>query len=317
MKNERNLFMRQAVIFTIILTVIGFVLSILPTLIETGWDFSKLSLKWYSLFIPINIVTISIAFIFITTINKESLDKIDKELTDLPEHIKIVTKNAVDSLKFDINEFKRKLSSGIVKHEKFTYRALKYFENKGIILNGFSGDVESSRNILFSNKTINLIFREIKKINIGALKSIGRASSDRFAQELVASIREKKGGSNDLYEWINKWIEFDSDAGFGKFVLGNSNRNEWKKKMTIVLKYSFLTTDTETSFHKENIIESDLICDFMTGYIEGIINHFPPAVVKGYGLTPKNITIIHDTKNPDECVCAGREPEEGCIFNIK
>jgi hypothetical protein len=316
MKNVKSKSMRYAIRFTIILAIVGFILSIMPTLIDSGWNFSKLTLKWYNLFIPLNLLGISIAFIFISTINQESIDKIDEKLAALPNQIEVVTKNAVNFLKFDIDDFKRKLSNGIVTHEEFTYRALKYFENQGVILNGFSGDVKSSRNILFSNKTINLIFREIKKVNIDALRAIGRKSSDRFAQELVSVIRKNKK-AKDLYDWINQWIEFDSDAGFGKFALGHKSRNEWKSHMTIVLKYSFLASESETHYHEKNIIESELICDFMTGYIEGIINHFPPQILKPYGLTTNNIIITHDTKNPEECICAGREPEDGCVFNIK
>jgi len=314
--NVKSKTMKLAILFTIILAAVGFVSSIIPTLDESGWNFSKLSLKWYNIFIPLNFLVISIAFIFTSNINQESIDKIDEKLTTLPNQIEIVTKDAVNYLKFDIDEFKRKLSNGIVTHEEFTYRALKYYEDQGVILNGFSGDVKSSRNILFSNKTINLIFREIKEVNIDALRAIGRKSSDRFAQELVFSIRKNKE-AKDLYDWINQWIEFDSDAGFGKFVLGKKNRSEWKNHMTIILKYSFLASESETHYQDRNIKESEFICDFMTGYIEGIINHFPPQILKPFGLTTNKIMISHDTKNPEECICAGREPEEGCVFNIK
>lgn len=286
----------------------GFILALLPDLARNNWSLEGLELQEYSFISPIIILTIAVATGIIVVLTNNVITS----MNNLPKTITDITVDSVSMLKSDIDDFKRDLSKGIVTHEDHDYRALIYYKDHGIIKNGFSGDVESSRNILFSNKTINLIFREIRKVNPNVLRSIGYKSSDRFAEELVASIR-KNGNANDLYEWIEHWINFDSDAGFGKFELGSKTPADWKDKLTIILKYSFLTEESEISYQKAG----HKICDYMTGYIEGIINHFPPPILSKYNLETGRILIAHDINDPDECVSAGRDPSEGCIFYIK
>lgn len=303
---------QRSIIYGILLSVsfaiVGFFLSLLPSLAKNDWILTGLEIQEYSFISPVIILAIAVATgIIIVLINNIVLN-----VERLPEAIEDVTVEAVNTLKSDIDDFKRELSSGIVNHEEYTYRALIYHKDQGIILNGFSDDVSSSRNILFSNKTINLIFREIRGVNLDVLKRIGYKSSDRFADELVASIR-RKGASNDLFDWIKHWIGFDSDAGFGKFEIGSQTPEEWKNNLTIILKHSFLTTDSEIGHHK---VEQK-ICDFITGYIQGIIDHFPEPVLSRYNLKTGEISVDHDINNSNECISAGRDPSEGCIFYIK
>jgi hypothetical protein len=111
-------------------------------------------------------------------------------------------------------------------------------------------------------------------------------------------------------QWILKWIEFDSDAGFGKFEL-EGEESKWKNNMVILLKYSFLTQDYLEDKRNRGL------CFFMTGYLEGIINSFPKYVLQPFGLNPGSISIEHDVESVDECVSAGRSEEDGCRYHIK
>ncbi len=299
---------KSIIILGVFFAFIGFLLSLIPVLAGNNWSLTGLKLTEFSFISPIIILAIS----FAASISLSTLSNLNEEFLKFPNIIKDVTTGSVDRLKHDINEFKEKLSSGIVKHEDYTYRALIYYEGNGEIRNGFAEDKQSSRNILFSNKTINLIFREIKELKPGALRDIGKKSSNRFAIELVSSIFKKQGPA-DLYNWMQHWITFDSGAGFGKFDLVPENSQKWKETLTIVLKHSFLTTDTDTGYSKSD----QKICDFITGYIEGIINHFPHEIFDGYDLKPGKIIVTHDIDDPNECISAGRNPNKGCVFHFK
>ena len=242
---------------------------------------------------------------------KQADSSMSSLISKVPSEIIGKVVEAVNKLKGDIDDFKKKLSSGIVKHDNNIYRALMYNEDEGSIYNGFEGEAQNQRNILFSNKTINLIFSQIKIERPKMLKEIGYKSSVRFARDLVDDIQKRakgKKGADDLLFWLGLWIQFDSDAGFGKFELGTDEREVWEGNKIIILKHSFLTTGYEKG------IES--ICDFMTGYLEGILNYFPEYILKPYGLKSGSIEIKHHTDEGEDCICAGRDPKKGCVFHV-
>lgn len=300
---------------TLSLTFVALFVDLLSDLAASGWDITQISVNWYTILFSVLVLTISLVAQFITNRLFILVDAISKEISGLPMNIKQDTASIVGTIKKDIDDFKEKLSSGIVDHEDYTYRALVYHQDKGEILNAFSSGNQTSRNILFSNKTINLIFRGIKGIDSAALKTIGRTSSERFAAELVENIRtqmsireqEGIGGSSDLHVWIMHWIKFDSDAGFGKFYV-EKDKELWKENKAIRLRYSFLAQDYEPG--------QTTTCDFMTGYIEGILNYFPPNVLRPYNLKPQKIVVTHDTTDPEQCMCAKAEPSDGCVYFI-
>ena len=306
-----------------IFTIIAFLFKFLSDLIQTNWNFAAIHIDEFTFMVPV----ILFAWQAITAINsksvqesiqpipvdiRESTKSILELLQKIPTDIQERTKSEVNQLKNDNEEFRRQLAKGVVEHEQHYYRTLTYKKDEGSLFNGFGDAKDISRNVLFSNKTINLIFREVRDLdptNNNVLRDIGKKASMRFATEMVKDIqKQSKSHTFDLMQWILKWIEFDSDAGFGKFEL-EGEKSKWKNNMVILLKYSFLTRDWEDKSNRG-------LCFFMTGYLEGIINSFPYDVLQPFGLYPGRITITHDVESVDECVSAGRQEQNGCRYHI-
>ena len=311
---------KNKIYHSLIIALIFFVLSIfLKTvyiLLYSDWNFTKINLDQYSftLFVPILIFAWKLIIDIVSERQSEELNQLATSIKELPKSIQEITKQEVDKLKEDNEKFRKDLAKGVVEHDQHYYRTLTYKKEEGSIFNGFGDAKEVSRNVLFSSKTINLIFREINKIDNDKnliLFNIGKKASDRFAAEMVKDIQGKsKNKKFDLLQWIKEWIEFDSNAGFGKFEI-ESDEKIWKKNKVILLKYSFLTEDC---LEHRNINFG--LCNFMTGYLEGILNAFPHDVLRPYGLAPGNVRVEHNVEDVNECICAGRADFKGCKYHI-
>ncbi|MBI2966411.1 MAG: hypothetical protein HYY40_01180 [Bacteroidetes bacterium] len=306
------------------LTVVAFLLNIFPELYKSNWNFNVIHIDEFTLMVPV----LLFGWQIITAVNSKRVlmnsyenservlgnsKLVLESLQKIPDDIQKRTRDEVNHLKSDNEEFRRQLAKGVVEHDLHYYRTLTYKKDEGSLFNGFGDEKERSRNVLFSNKTINLIFREVRNLNTNnsnVLYTIGKKASERFAAEMVKDIESQSKSSNsDLIQWIKKWIEFDSDAGFGKFEL-EGEKSKWKNNMVILLKYSFLTQD-----YLDNKSNRGL-CYFMTGYLEGIINSFPHNVLQPFGLNPGSITIEHNVESLEECVSAGRSVHDGCRYHI-
>lgn len=288
---------------------------------NAGWDFHAMKVRLN----PLTFLLPALVFAWqmISEFQSERLTNETKELAvqlmTIPNEVRQATREEVNQLKGDNEEFRRQLARGVVEHEHHYYRTLTYKRDEGTLFNGFGDAKNVSRNVLFSNKTVNLIFREIRDLdekNPRLLHEIGKKASERFAAEMVKDIQQQTRGTykpdiERLPDWISRWIEFDSDAGFGKFELEGDSVH-WKEQKVILLKYSFLTQDC-----LERKKENSGLCYFMSGYLEGILNSFPPDVLNPYDLYPGKIFVEHDPKDPKQCICAGRPDYQGCRFQLK
>ena len=287
----------------------------LVTLQRANWNIGDLEFQpeVFTLLLPLLVFAWQTVSDHQTAAVMAAADRLSQELSQLPTSIRAEMSAEVDSLRVDNEEFRRQLARGVVEHERHYYRTLTYQRDEGSLFNGFGDAKDVSRNVLFSNKTINLILAEVRDIernNDALLHGIGKKASGRFAAEMVSDIQKQARDSDfDLTDWLELWIEFDSDAGFGKFEL--ENKDDWQVSRVILLKYSFLT-----QYAIEDKKRDFGLCHFMTGYLEGILNSFPPTVLSPYELRPGSVRISHDVNDDDQCIWAGRPQHLGCRFHL-
>ena len=114
----------------------------------------------------------------------------------------------------------------------------------------------------------------------------------------------KGTGEPDLVPILREWFEYDSNAGFGKFDLVDDGPGSIK----IVLRYNFLLTGNEYIRPEKNL------CEYMTGYIHGVISALPGASLRRKGFEPKYVVVEH----PKEyCICDQKMYDLGCTFFVK
>lgn len=296
-----------------------FILLVIESIKHSG-DFSKINpadLVLISWVVSVLIFALQIIIDNFSSELSEKSDELSKAIFELPNKVQKITKDEVSEIKDENERFRNQLAIGVIEHDKHHYRALTYKKEFGALYNGYGDEKDNARNVLFSNKTINLIFREVRDIepnNQDLLHNIGKRASERFADEMVSEINQKMSqdmSKNELIYWINEWIKFDSDAGFGKFDLGDSGKN-WKNEKIIFLKHSFLTADCKGEDKQKN----KGLCRFMSGYLEGVLNAFPQEILEPYDLKQKRILVSHNVDSDQECICAGRSPYKGCVFHI-
>lgn len=290
---------------------------------NAGWHYSAVQLRigrfQFTFLLPLLVFAWQMISEYQAERLKSETQALAERLMKIPDEVQQGTRSEVNRLKDDNDEFRRQLARGVVEHDRHFYRTLTYRREEGTLFNGFGDAKDISRNVLFSNKTVNLILREVRDLDTTRprlLHEIGKKASERFAAEMVRDIQQQTRSTlkNDekLTEWIKKWIEFDSDAGFGKFELEGGER-EWKNRKTILLKYSFLTQDCLVTEDRQRNFD---LCYFMTGYLEGILNSFPKDVLNPYDLYPGEVSVTHDPRNADECICAGRSDYQGCRYQV-
>ncbi len=312
----------QSLVHALIVAVVFFLLAIglqfVSDLYQSNWDFTSqaLAVKEYTFMIPLLVF----AFEFILSLATNKINDTVQEVSDIvqnvPDEVQKRTRKEIDRLKDDNEKFRKQLAKGVVEHNQHYYRTLTYKNEEGSLFNGFGDAKDITRNVLFSNQTINLIFRKMRDTDLSnqnLLHDIGKSASERFAAEMVRDIQKQYSSKNiELTDWLLQWIEFDSDAGFGKFEL-EGDLNNWKEKKVILLKHSFLTEDClDMESRKKNYG----LCKFMTGYLEGIISSFPHDVLTPYDLVHGKVSVTHDTSSEKECICAKRPVHEGCRFHL-
>lgn len=105
------------------------------------------------------------------------------------------------------------------------------------------------------------------------LRLAGHGCGAAFGDALLTKIGRDKVG---MHGRIEMWTRFDSDVGFGRFVFDDSNYEEAGRggnrrhiKCDIYLLESFLTPAIDTGLE---LPPKHLLCELMTGYIEGVLS---------------------------------------------
>jgi hypothetical protein len=99
----------------------------------------------------------------------------------------------------------------------------------------------------------------------------GRRCGEEFGKDL-GDMMSKSGRHVGVQERVQKWTEFDSDVGFGRFVCDEDTIEIKGKRLVecdIYLLESFLTPATDTSLDTPG---DHRFCSLMTGYIEGVFS---------------------------------------------
>jgi predicted hydrocarbon binding protein len=220
------------------------------------------------------------------------------------------TLSAIHDIEAESQRFREDLSKGIVEYQGMSYRSLRYEKNRGAIYYGAA--VSENRNILFNNETLKTMFQVIKAARCGSdavlydgrplLYAIGYAASQRFALHFQQYVEQKGGRSFELEPWLNYWTEYDSDAGFGNLEARRVSEGE----ADIIIKNSFLTHGIDHGGRES-------LCDFMQGYIEGLLKNFAPQMYEKHNLDRENIRVEHGEA---DCYRRHRDHDTGCIFRV-
>ncbi len=171
-----------------------------------------------------------------------------------------------------------------LREKGFEERFFLIHSERGLLLN-----VDRKRNIAFKVETfLNLltkIFRETREqllllitdhnkndpnsIARNIIFEAGKDSGLRFGHSMQEMF-QNEGEVLELREKVEKWCEFDSDVGFGRFrnevQINNSTTNGDSSYIggSIILAENFLT-------YNKNTEDDDNICSFMRGYIQGVL----------------------------------------------
>jgi hypothetical protein len=228
------------------------------------------------------------------------------------------TRAILNGLRNEITELAKGIIEGIYKLGPVIYRMLRYDQDRGIIFNALDRS-EGFRNILFDSRTITSIFfrvkeydQEIKGSNLSDRESIlfelGKKAGVSFGRKIFHHIAIGEVGigildRHDLHQWLTYWCKFDTNAGFGRFEI-TSDRDAWRENPKIILRNSFLTDSPalELPFR---------LCEFMTGYIEGILDQIPGGLFGNYGLAKDRLHVEHPHR---DCAFVTKDFDGGCTF---
>jgi hypothetical protein len=240
-------------------------------------------------------------------------------LVELNRFTTDVTRSFRDTVNIIINRVDHlgdQVREGVFRYGEVMYRVLRYDETHGVIYNRLDEKASSEvRNIVFDARTVNAVLLALKTLEAGQstlesnhlLLGLGRAAGNNFGQRFIDHIQSSPPVAfkfDDLYDWVEYWTRYDTQAGFGRFLVGS--RPEWSRSKAITLRHSFLTPTTASA----------RLCDFMTGYIEGFLKRLPEDALQKYDLSGKHLTIVH----PDDathCAFHSRANERGCVFVLQ
>lgn len=196
-------------------------------------------------------------------------------------------------------------------------RTFHWIKFRGMLLN----PSDNSRNISFKVETLVSIFSTVhegitkwcKPAGEGEVKSkyelasrllfeAGYRSGSRFGWTMHDTI-QKEHPELELRDRIEKWCDFDSDVGFGRFSVEHLQEEPRTVeevefiyyRIDIRLSFSFLT-------YRQGKKDVNL-CSFMSGYIRGVLE----------GMTGQPLEVTHSV---DECeqYVAGRD---FCTYHVK
>lgn len=252
-------------------------------------------------------ITIFVTGIFFTVFISQ-FEKLYYRLSQATDKIPDIVRNEVSKVTEPIQEsFKNlteQLADGMITRDEQVYRALEYERETGILKNHSSDDIRAPRNILLNVHTMATIFETLNEAGQDSLHLAGYRCGRNFIHNF-RRLRNDIGG--DFRKAIDAWIEYDANAGWGKFEVNWADKNA---ELCIFLKHNFLMEDEK--YHTQ---ENDLNY-FVRGYIEGVFSAFPATIIENAGFDPETLEVIYlCTFSRDGRVLYS--PEEGSKFCIR
>ncbi len=246
----------------------------------------------------------------------EMLAELQRQVAPLVPQIERTGEQIIDQIKtFESRheEIRENLAKGIVETRDGIYRALKYDQKKGMVYYGNIVEADR-RNILLNNETIKVMLASVKDLAAcedlaknQILYGVGFAASSRFAKHFEDYMQSEAHGEFDLTNWLGQWTEYDSNAGFGHMEVMPRSRVSGEPEVTdIVIQNSFLTHNMSVGTPKESSL-----CEFMVGYIEGLLKSFSPDLYESRDLDPEGIRVTHRW---EDCYLKHRNAQRGCLF---
>ncbi len=229
-----------------------------------------------------------------------------KLIGDLPQKTGNAVRAAATAINDELLTLRSELANGVVRSQGTLYRSLRYSEDTGILYNHTSKDENAPRNVLFNNQTIAVLLSTATDTSFEKLSKIGYECGRRFGVFLQNKLRENSNMRLSLRKVIDIWIEYDSNAGFGKFDLEVSDD---EKAMHILLKHNFLAEMAE--FQEP----SRSLCPFMTGYLNGVLSTLPREIIKESGFQSGRLGVVHDVCS-ENCVCTSHDQHRGCRWEL-
>lgn len=188
--------------------------------------------------------------------------------------------------------------------------------NRGALINPNDG----SRNVSFKVDTFQRLLLGIeeelndpKTFNI-LLNSAGKKCGSRFGETLVNKWATEMDSVLKIDQVrLQKWCEFDSDVGFGKFDLKLPilfDKEGFFEQADIILRESFLTPSTDTVLNEKIFGNKHILCSFMTGYIKGVLNFIIDVDIE--------VEHYHETQTEVEGFISWTDARsESCVFRIR
>jgi hypothetical protein len=224
---------------------------------------------------------------------------------NLPLILQEKIQKSVAEISTELVKLRKNLAEGMVRTGAHTYRALRYDENTGVLFNHTSNDPDAPRNVLFNNKTIAILLDTAKAMNAD-LEAIGYECGVGFGPFLNNYLQMSLNKEVNLKGIIALWIEYDSNAGFGKFECQST---ETEQLESIRLRHGFLTA--VLSFQNAN----KSLCNFMTGYLNGVLSTLPGDIIRDAGYKTGRLVVSHDVTS-EYCVCTNKNQLLGCTWKV-
>ncbi|MES2835407.1 MAG: hypothetical protein V4707_11940 [Pseudomonadota bacterium] len=203
-----------------------------------------------------------------------------------------------------MNRYREELKSNVFSFGADAVRLLEYKEYDGILINTTAGDAANSpRNVLLNNTTLQKILAAIDDKE--RLRALGFSCGKAFGAVVNSP---KMTSRNDFRSLVFVWFKYDSNAGFGSFELAGDIQPG--RPVQIVLRHSFLVAGQDFREPEKSL------CEFMSGYIAGVLYTFPLHALLQAGLTREGIVVFHDPMSP-ECICSSRNDDSGCRFSVQ
>lgn len=141
------------------------------------------------------------------------------------------------------------------------------------------------------------------------LRKLLFSAGNRCGERFGVALRNMWAGHEFFdQDKIQKWCNFDSDVGFGKFQIDLETiqiRGREHLSVDVLLRESFLTPSVDTAFREG----THRFCEFFTGYIRGVLTQ----ILAG------DITVAHRDMTAEDYVHffgAAKPRSESCIFAV-
>ncbi len=199
------------------------------------------------------------------------------------EQIKALEKRERD-LEDERQAIMREYGLDNVDNKNVEHKIFNIFRNRGLLVNphddrrNVSFKVETFVNLLGEIQTqiidkcvpsqqyseANSEVRSITEVANEILRKAGYSCGLRFGRALY-ELFQREPEALSLTQKINRWCEFDSDVGFGRFrneIVFDESTNTVSGK--IVLADNFLVANRDSNERN--------VCSFMSGYIQGVLD---------------------------------------------